>query len=168
MTTKLPGDESRSLRLRRRSASVACLVLMLGGIGRESEAATLEDEVRSTFERFVAAQNAHDEKAVSELLIDGPDFLWITRGTAIWGRDAAMTRFAALYRGTWQLTPDLSGLKVVALGEGVAQLYVPMTFMIAAAGQAAQPSRFLMNQVLRKTPSGWKISSILPIPAPAP
>ena len=48
---------------------------------------------------------------------------------------------------------------------GVAQLYVPITFMIAPAGQTAQPMRFLMNQTLVKTPEGWKVSSILPIPA---
>jgi len=49
---------------------MACLVLMLGSLGGRSEAANLEDEVRSTFERYVAAQNAHDEKEVSDLLID--------------------------------------------------------------------------------------------------
>jgi hypothetical protein len=48
----------------------------------------------------------------------------------------------------------------------VAQLYVPITFMIAPAGQIAQPARFLMNQTLVKTPDGWKVSSILPIPVP--
>jgi ketosteroid isomerase-like protein len=151
-----------------RVAATACLVLMLGSLGGGSEAATQEDEVRSTFERFVAAQNAHDEKEVSGLLIDASDFLWITRGTAIWGRDAAMKRFAALYQGTWQLAPDLSGLKVVIIGEGVAQLYVPVTFTIGASGQASQSTQFLMNQILRKTPTGWKVSSILPIPVPAP
>ena len=147
---------------------MACLVLMLGSLGDRSEAATLEDEVRSTFERFVTAQNAHDEKEVSDLLIDTSDFLWITRGTAVWGRDAAMKRFAALYQGTWQLAPDPSGLKVVIIGDGVAQLYVPITFTIGASGQPPQSTRFLMNQILRKTPTGWKVSSILPIPAPAP
>jgi hypothetical protein len=40
--------------------------------------------------------------------------------------------------------------------------------MIASAGQTAQPMRFLMNQVLVKTTDGWKVSSILPIPAPQP
>jgi hypothetical protein len=38
--------------------------------------------------------------------------------------------------------------------------------MIAPAGQTAPPMRFLMNQILVKTPEGWKISSVLPIPAP--
>jgi hypothetical protein len=48
----------------------------------------------------------------------------------------------------------------------VTQLDVPITFMIAPAGQTAQPARFLMNLILVKTPDGWKVSSILPIPVP--
>jgi hypothetical protein len=62
-------------------------------------AAAPEDEVRTTFERFVAAQNAHDIKSVQALLLDSPDFLWITRGTPVWGVDAAMKRFTTLYQG---------------------------------------------------------------------
>ena len=43
-------------------------------------------EVRGLFERFVAAQNVHDPAAVEALLWDSLDFLWITRGAALWGR----------------------------------------------------------------------------------
>ena len=130
-------------------------------------AAAPEDEVRATFERFVAAQNEHDAKAVEALLLDWPNFLWITRGTPIWGVDAALKRFATLYQGTWRLDPDAAGLNVMMMGDGVAQLYVPIMFTIGPSSQAAQPTRFLMNQLLVKTASGWKISNILPIPAPA-
>jgi uncharacterized protein (TIGR02246 family) len=140
------------------------LLLSLAGGAR----AASEDEVRSLFAKFVAAQNAHDLKAVGELLQDSPQFLWITRGTAIWGRDAALKRFEALYQGTWSLDPKMDELKVSELQPGVVQLYVPMTFMISPAGQTAQPTRFLMNQVVVKTADGWKVSSILPIPAPQP
>jgi ketosteroid isomerase-like protein len=126
-----------------------------------------EDEVRAAFDRFVAAQNAHDVRAVESLLIGSPQFLWITRGTAIWGTDAALKRFASLYEGTWRLEPEVSGLKVMLLGDGAAQIYVPINFTIGASGQQPQPMRFLMNMVLTKTPSGWKVSSILPIPAPS-
>ena len=59
--------------------------------------ASPEDEVRSTFERFVQVQNAHDAKALAGLLADSPDFLWITRGNVIWGREAALQRFSKLY-----------------------------------------------------------------------
>jgi ketosteroid isomerase-like protein len=131
-------------------------------------AAASPDEVRQTFERFVAAQNAHDVKAVEGLLLDSPDFLWITRGTPIWGREAALKRFKALYEGTWQLTPEPGALKAVMLGEGTAQLFVPVSFNIGAPGQTPQSTRFLLNQILVKTPAGWKVSAILPIPAPAP
>jgi Domain of unknown function (DUF4440) len=143
-----------------------CAILMLVACIIGSAAAT-EDEVRGTFDRFVAAQNAHDVKAVEALLLPSPNFLWITRGMAIWGTDAALKRFSALYEGTWRLEPDASALKIIMIGEAAAQIYVPIVFTIGAPGQQAQPTRFLFNQVLVKTPSGWKVSSILPIPAPA-
>ena len=124
------------------------------------------DAVKMLFERFVAAQNAHDLKAVGEMLLDSQSFLWITRGRPIWGRDAALQRFQVLYQGTWRLDPAMAELRVVDLSDGVAQLFVPVTFMIAPAGQAAQPSKFLMNQILVRSGQGWKIASILPIPVP--
>jgi hypothetical protein len=111
----------------------------------------------------VAAQNAHDLSAVGELLWDSPQFLWITRGAPIWGRLPALARFEALYRGTWLLEPALSELRVTRLVAGV----VPILFTIGAVGQESQKTRFLMNQVLLKTPEGWRVASILPIPAPA-
>jgi hypothetical protein len=76
--------------------------------------------------------------------------------------EAALQRFAALYQGTWHLDPETAGLRIVMLSGGAAQLYVPITFAIGAAGQPAQQTKFLMNQVLVKTPVGWRVSSILP------
>jgi uncharacterized protein (TIGR02246 family) len=144
--------------------AVTLMLLTVAGLAR----AGTEDEIKALFAKFVAAQNAHDLKAVGELLQDSPQFLWITRGTPIWGRDAALKRFEAVYQGTWSLDPKLDELKVIELQPGVVQLYVPITFMISPAGQNAQPTRFLMNQVLVKTPDGWKVSNILPIPSPQP
>lgn len=146
---------------------IACMTLMFILLTIESAVAAPEDEVRAAFDRFVAAQNAHDIKAVESLLLGSPNFLWITRGTPIWGHDAALKRFAALYDGTWRLEPEASALKVTMIGDGSAQIYVPIIFTIGAAGQPPQQTRFLMNQVLVKTPDGWRVSSILPIPAPA-
>jgi hypothetical protein len=105
-------------------------------------------------------------KTVSDTLLDSPQFLWITRGAPIWGREAALKRFEALYQGTWSLDPKMDELKVFEVQPGVAQLYVPIIFMIAPTGQTAQPTRFLMNQILVKTADGWKVSSVLPIPVP--
>ena len=149
---------------------VAALGAAAGGRGAHAQttgAVPADAEARSLFERFVAAQNAHDAAAVEALLWNSPDFLWITRGTPIWGRAAAMERFRALYAGTWRLEPDMAQFRAAALGPGAAQLFVPVLFTIGAAGQAAQPTRFLMNQTLRREGDGvWCVASLLPIPLP--
>jgi ketosteroid isomerase-like protein len=146
-------------------SSILFATLMLSS-GRAC--ADTSSEVKAAFDRFVAAQNAHDLSAVRELLLDSPDFLWVTRGTPVWGRDAALKRFETLYQGTWKLAPDRSNLKVVALSATSAQLFVPIVFNIGAPGQAAPGTPFLMNQTLVKTKDGWRIASILPIPLAAP
>jgi ketosteroid isomerase-like protein len=130
--------------------------------------AAVDDDVKVTFDRFVAAQNAHDVSAVRDVLLDSPNFLWITRGAPIWGRDAALKRFETLYQGTWKLSPDTANLKVVVLSDTTAQLYVPIMFNIGPPGQPAPDAPFLMNQTLVKTAAGWRIASILPIPLPPP
>jgi ketosteroid isomerase-like protein len=164
-TTNGPTKRNvRSFRISRRM--VAYIALSFIPLVTDAASGTPEDEVRATFERFVAAQNTHDVKAVEPLLLNSPDFLWITRGTPVWGSDQALKRFTVLYEGTWHLDPETSSLKITMLGNSAAQLYVPIMFTIGAAGQPAQPTRFLMNQILVKTPDGWKVSSILPIPAP--
>ena len=146
---------------------IAGLTVILISVVIKTAVAAPEDEVRAAFDRFVAAQNAHDVKAVEALLLGSPNFLWITRGAPVWGADEALKRFAALYAGTWRLDPEPSSLRIAMIGDGVAQVYVPIVFTIGAAGQPPQQTRFLMNQVLVKTLSGWRVSSILPIPVPA-
>ena len=157
--------DGRRLRISRRMA--ACVALLLVPLVTRAAFAAPEDEVRATFERFVAAQNAHDIKAVESLLLNSSDFLWITRGTPVWGSDAALKRFISLYDGTWRLEPEASSLKIMMHGDQAAQVYIPIMFTIGASGQSAQATRFLMNLILVKTSSGWRVSSILPIPAPA-
>jgi uncharacterized protein (TIGR02246 family) len=127
-----------------------------------------EREIRAHFERFVAAQNARDAEAVGETLLDAPDFLWITpRGETIWGRAAAMERFRAAHRGTWQLEPEMAQFRAKALGDGAAQVFVPVVLTAGPPGQTARPVRLLVNQTLVRTGSGWRIASILPVTAPA-
>jgi len=127
-----------------------------------------EDDVRAVFDQFVKAQNSHDIGGVRELLLDSPNFLWVTRGAPVGGREAALKRFESLYQGTWKLSPDKPNLKTVLVSETTAQLYVPITFNIGAPGQPAPDTSFLMNQTLVKTSAGWRIANILPIPLPAP
>ena len=155
-------------RSRAEVRSIASAALLLAALLIRPAIAAPEDEVRSIFDRFVNAQNAHDLKTVESLLLGSPDFLWITRGAPVWGQDAALKRFASLYEGTWRLDPEITSLKVILIGENVAQVYVPIMFAIGAAGQPPQAAKFLMNLLLVKTQTGWKVSSILPIPVAAP
>ena len=145
---------------------VLAMLLAVSALFSHHAFAAPEEEVRAGFERFVVAQNAHDSAAVRELLLDSPTFLWVTRGTPIWGREAALKRFEVLYQGTWKLTPDNSGMKVTLLSDTTALLYVPIMFNIGAPGQPAADALFLMNQTWVKGPSGWRIATVLPIPVP--
>lgn len=140
--------------------------LLLAGCALQAAAAFAapEDDVRATFERFVQVQNAHDAQGLDALLLDSPRFLWITRGTPVWGKEAAMSRFAALYKGTWQLEPDLAALQVIPLGADTAQVHVPVVFSIGAPGATATTTTFYLNQVLVKRGDAWKVMSIFPIP----
>ena len=146
----------------------ALFVAVLLGFPGTSVRASPEDDVRTAFDQFVMAQNSHDVAAVRELLLDSPNFLWVTRGVPIWGRDAALKRFETLYQGTWKLSPDVANLKAVLLSDTAAQLYVPIIFNIGPLGQPAPDAPFLMNQTLVKTAAGWPIANILPIPLPSP
>jgi hypothetical protein len=82
--------------------AISLMLLTVAGVARASS----QDEVKALLAKFVEAQNAHDLKAVGELLQDSPQFLWITRGMPIWGRDAALKRFEALYQGTLVSRPQ--------------------------------------------------------------
>ena len=125
--------------MRRRGAlPVLAVVSILLGAARVEGG--VEDDVRAAVERFVAAQNAHDLSAVREILVDSPQFLWITRGTAVWGRQAALARFETLYRGTWRLEPAITELRIALLSNEVAEIYMPITQLPQGAWDAFQRS----------------------------
>jgi hypothetical protein len=125
-----------------------------------------DDEIRAAFDKFVEIQNAHDARELRGLLADSPQFLWITRGNVIWGKEAAMQRFTKLYEGTWKLEPEPGALRVVSLGDEVAELHVPVVFTAGAAGQPPQSTRMFLNQVLVKSGGTWRVMSIFPVAAP--
>jgi ketosteroid isomerase-like protein len=145
-----------------RRVSMVTLALIL--LVTAAASAEPEEEIRAVFARFVAAQNAHDLGAVRDLLWDSARFLWITRGVPVWGREAALKRFEAVYQGTWRLEPSLGELHVTMLSNGAGQLYVPILFTSGAAGQPGQSTRVLMNQTVIRTPAGWKVANIVPVP----
>jgi hypothetical protein len=140
------------------------MLLSVTGVARAGS----EDEVKALFAKFVAAQNATTSKRLVSCCMTRLS----SCGSPVVLLSGAARQLSsgsrALYQGTWSLEPNMDELKVTELQPGVVQLYVPIMFMISPAGQTAQPTRFLMNQLVVNTADGWKVSNILPIPAPQP
>lgn len=128
-----------------------------------ARAATMEDEVRAVFDKYIATQNAHDLKSMRNLLADSPDFLWISRGKPIWGRDAALKSLEERYKGTWHIDADRRELRVISVSRRVAQVYAPTQITVGDPGTEPAKNRLYINLVMVKKPEGWQIVSIMPI-----
>lgn len=145
--------------------------LLVGGGGYYYFASTAptasQQDLTKMFNGFITAQNAHNISAVSNLLLNSPNFLWITKGTPIVGHDAAITRFQTIYGGTWKLAPDMSKLQIIKLSSNgdTWRIYDPILFTIGAAGAQPTQTLFLMSMIVVDTPDGLRVASILPIAA---
>jgi hypothetical protein len=152
----------------KRSIPVAVVLALATFVPMRPAAATPQDELRSVFTKFIAAQNTHDIHALEPLLLDSPDFLWITRGVPVWGRAEALKKFAILYQGTWHLAPDPEVFRVVQLQRDMAQVFVPVVFTLGPHGQQPRQALLYLNLTLIKGEGVWRIASILPVSVPTP
>jgi len=124
-----------------------------------------QKEVRAVYVRFIAAQNAHDRAAVSEVLLDSKDFLWAPyAGNSVWGTQQALAAFEQEWKGTLRLEPQLREIRIANVSPGVAMLIAPVLFTAGRAGEdpATLPVRW--GGVFVQTKSGWRISSIFITP----
>jgi len=148
--------------MRLRPAKIIVALACAALLATSTAFATPKGEIRAAFSKFVAAQNAHDLKALGELLSDSPNFLWVTRGNVVRGREAALERYAGLFKGTWRLDPDWSTLEIMMLDVSTAQIFVRMVITSGAVGQPVPSGPTLVNQILVMTSSGWRVLGILP------
>ena len=107
------------------------------------------DEVRATYLDFAAAQNARDLQKVRALLLDSPQFLWVSDGRSVWGRDATVARMAS-FQGAevWRVEPSLAEAVPVQVGEGTA-LPAPAVAAGDRVGRKARRSRVPRQRALR-------------------
>ncbi len=149
------------MRTRRNSIFAALGLSLLIALPLATQArADVSDDVKALYGRFAAAQNARDLAAVKALLIDSPDFLWVSDGKSVWGRDALverMGRFQTLE--VWHVEPLLDRARVVAVSEDVAYLHMPLDLHL---GGKAAPSvtRFLVSILCRRAAGGWRIAAL--------
>jgi uncharacterized protein (TIGR02246 family) len=138
----------------------------LTAIATLAQAATMEDEVRAVFDKYIAVQNAHDLKGMRGLLADSPDLLWISRGKPVWGREAALKNLEERYKGTWRIDVDRKELRVISVSRRVAHVYAQTQLTVGDPGVEPARNRVYINLVMVKKPEGWQIVSILPILVP--
>jgi ketosteroid isomerase-like protein len=136
------------------------VLALLAGIAADSARADWHDEIRATYDRFVAAQNARDLSRVRELLLDGLQFLWVSDGMSIWGREAMIERMASFQEAeVWRVEPDLARAVPVRVSDTTAFLHLSLTLVIGA-----QPSpdrlRFLVSILCLRTSEGWRVAAL--------
>jgi hypothetical protein len=127
-------------------------------------------DVRALFLQQAAGETAHDSAAIDAVLARAapgqPDpVTFIARAYRFWGRDAVMDHFRTTFAATWKFEPDLDAIRIVPLGVDVAHIYAPTKITIGAAGQPGTAYQFLVNEFAIRTPEGWRISTIVPVPA---
>jgi uncharacterized protein (TIGR02246 family) len=142
------------------------LILVAASMLATAAHASMEEEVRAVFDKYITTQNAHDLKGMRSLLADSPDFLWITRGKAVWGREAALKSLEERYKGTWKIEVDKKELRVISVSRRVAQVFAPTQLSVGEPGTEPARNRLYINLVMVKKPEGWQIVSILPILVP--
>jgi ketosteroid isomerase-like protein len=155
----------RSPARRRGLAATAMLLALVAtiGAGWRAQAAANDAAAKTIFEKFVAAQNAHDSDAVKAMLLDSPSTVLFARGVDTRGRDAVAARFKEYYEGTWHLEPDMSKFRVAVFSNDVVQILVPIVFTRGLPGKAPQQNTFMISQTYVQDANGWHIASILPV-----
>jgi ketosteroid isomerase-like protein len=139
------------------------LVLLATSLLEPACASTPQDNARALFERFVAAQNAHDVGAVNSMIWNSSDFLWVSRGQEIRGADEAMKVYRSYYEGTWHLEPDMTRFSATVITDDVVQVLVPVVFSRGALDSTPQQATFLISQTLVRQADGWHVATILPV-----
>ena len=143
--------------MRRFLMALAAATLLVGS----PAGAGTPEEVRATYERFAAAQNAHDLDAVREVLLDSPQFLWVSDGRSVWGREATLARMSAFQKSAvWRVLPALDLARVVEVDAGAAYYHLPLVLELGATKAKFDRLKFLVSVLCVKTPQGWRIAAL--------
>src|SRR5439155_23486166 len=101
--------------MRSHPSAILSILALAGALATSQAHAAPKDDVKGAFTRFVNAQNAHDLKAMGNLLRDSPDFLWISSGHVVRERGAALQRSQERFKAKWRVDPDWSSVQILGL-----------------------------------------------------
>ena len=136
------------------------MALIVASFAASAARADPAAEVRAVYGRFVAAQNAHDLASVRSVLLDSPQFLWVSDGRSVWGREDTLARMAQFQQApVWRVEPDLGAAVAVPLSADTAYLHLPLTLVIGAEPMPDR-LRFLVSVLGVATPQGWRIAAL--------
>ena len=129
-----------------------------------------EDEVRALFLRQAEAETAHDIAGIEWVLArsregESDPVNFVARAYRFWGREAVLEHFRTIFAGTWRFEPDISQIRIQPISADVAHIYAPTQITAGAAGTPGSTFHFLVNEFAVRTSAGWRISTIVPIPA---
>lgn len=128
------------------------------------------EEIRGLFLCQAAAETAHDIQALEAVLARTPPgqpdpVNFVARAYRFWGREAVIDHFRKVFAGTWRFEPEEDAIRITPLAADVAHIFTPTRITAGAAGQEPAVSTFLVNEFAIRTSEGWRISTIVPVPA---
>jgi len=128
------------------------------------------EEIRTLFLRQAAGETAHDIQVIESVLAKTPSgqpdpVNFVARAYRFWGREAVIEHFRAAFAGTWRFEPDVEAIRIMPIGSDTAHIFAPTRITAGAAGKEAATFTFLVNEFAIRTPEGWRISAIVPVPA---
>jgi ketosteroid isomerase-like protein len=139
---------------------LAFMALSAALFAQPAMSADITSEVLSTYGKFATAQNDRDLARVRELLLDSPDFLWVSDGKSVWGRDALVERMSKFQTlEVWHVEPLLQKARVVEVSDTVAYLHMPLDLKLGSKKDFST-TRFLVSILCAKTSDGWRIAAL--------
>jgi hypothetical protein len=126
-------------------------------------------EVKAVFLQQAAAATAHDIDAFERVLAPTPagqpdPIVFIARAYQFWGKPALVEHFRETFKGVWKFEPDAERVSVIPLTPDTAEIYAPTRVTFGASPEAAKTAPFHVYEVAVRTPEGWRIAAIVPVP----
>ena len=127
-------------------------------------------EVKAVFLKQAAAATAHDIAAFEQVFAPTPagqpdPVSFVARAYQFWGRPALIEHFTETFKGVWKFEPDAERVKIIPLTPDTAEIYAPTQVTSGTSSETAKTAPFLVYEVAVRTPEGWRIAAIVPVPA---
>jgi hypothetical protein len=90
---------------------------------------------------------------------------FVARAYQFWGKPALIEHFRKTFKGVWKFEPNVRSIKIIPLTADVAELYAPTQITLGASDASAKTAQFLVYEEAVRTPQGWRIAVIVPVPA---